>query len=121
MTGWWTGLGSEPTPFPGDQGSRTNTVWPWSQETPGKVPAGNGAVEYEDAEWSFHSACGFYGAASVFMGRRPGGGDGGSGDLGCKETRKARLDRRRRSLEHLEKKTNKKLAVECFLLTIVNS
>lgn len=52
MTGWWTGLGSEPTPFPGDQGSRTNTVWPQSQETPGKVPGGNGAVEYEETEWS---------------------------------------------------------------------
>lgn len=52
MTGWWTGLGSEPTPFPGDQGSRINTVWPQAQETPGKVPGGNGAVEYEDSEWS---------------------------------------------------------------------
>jgi hypothetical protein len=56
------------------------------------------------------------------MGRRLGGGGGGSGDLGCKETRKARLGRGGRSLEHLgKKKTNKKLAVEWFLLTIVNS
>jgi hypothetical protein len=71
---------------------------------------------------SFHSVCGFHGAPSVFMGRRLGGGGGGSGDLGCKETRKARLGRGGRSLEHLgKKKTNKKLAVEWFLLTIVNS
>lgn len=71
---------------------------------------------------SFHSVCSFHGAPSVFIGRRP-GGRGLWGDLDCKGDKKGQAGKGREKPRALEKKkkTNKKLAVECFLLTIVNS
>lgn len=69
---------------------------------------------------SFHSECGFHGVPSVFIGRRPGVED--SGGSGLQGNKKGEAGKGRRSLGHFKKKkTSKKLAVECFLLTIVNS
>lgn len=72
---------------------------------------------------SLHSVCGFHGAPSVFTGSRPEWGEHrGLGDRGGRDKkRRTGGGRGRAGMVGALEKPNEKLAVECFLPTIVNS